>query len=353
MEKERRAIWIDFENSPHVPFFYPIINELEARGYPLVITARDCYQVCGMADLYKINCSVMGKHLGKNKIMKILGTLSRTVQLLVYAKKRKPSIALSMGSRSQLVAASILRLPYIAITDYEHAQRLFFSKPTIWLIPEVLNTPDSWFHESKVIPYPGIKEDVYVPYFKPDPTLLRDLQIRESDILVTIRPPATEAHYHNPESEILFAKAVDYLSAKPDLQMVILPRSENQREWIQQKWPWLCQTGKILIPAAVVDGLNLIWHSDLVISGGGTMNREAAALKVPVYSIFRGKMGAIDDYLSKDGRLIMIESIDDVEEKIILRKRCLSSFENGNRENRALNTILGVITDRLQEDLRK
>jgi predicted glycosyltransferase len=296
---------------------------------------------------------VMGKHLGKNKIMKILGTLSRTVQLLVHAKKRKPSLALSMGSRSQLMAASILRLPYIAITDYEHAQRLFFSKPTIWLIPEVLNTPESWFHESKVIPYPGIKEDVYVPYFKPDPALLRDLHIRASDILVTIRPPATEAHYHNPESEVLFVKAVEYLSAKPDLQMIILPRSESQREWIRREWTSLCDTGKIHMPSAVVDGLNLIWHSDLVISGGGTMNREAAALNVPVYSIFRGKIGAVDDYLSKDGRLSMIESIDDIEKKIILRKRFPSSFENGNRENRALNTILGVITDQMQGSLQK
>ena len=75
------------------------------------------------------------------------------------------------------------------------------------------------------------------------------------------------------------------------------------------------------IPEQVVDGLNLIWHSDFVISGGGTMNREAAALGVPVYSIFRSKIGAVDQYLSSMGRLVLLESAEDLRTKILLVRR--------------------------------
>src|SRR5437762_9318457 len=78
---------------------------------------------------------------------------------------------------------------------------------------------------------------------------------------------------------------------------------------------------KVVIPEKVVDGLNLLWHSDLVVSGGGTMNREAAALGVPVYSVFRGKIGAVDRNLQAEGRLILIESLEDVDHKIILKRR--------------------------------
>jgi uncharacterized protein len=77
----------------------------------------------------------------------------------------------------------------------------------------------------------------------------------------------------------------------------------------------------LLIPKQVLDGLNLIWHSDLVISGGGTMNREAAALGVPVYSIFRGTIGAVDHFLSGEHRLVLLESPADLAPKLKVQRR--------------------------------
>jgi hypothetical protein len=131
--------------------------------------------------------------------------------------------------------------------------------------------------------------------------------------------------------------------------MIILPRNEKkQTAWVRSNWAEWCNSGKIIIPEHVVDGLNLIWHSDLVISGGGTMNREAAALGVPVYSIFRGKIGAVDHYLSENGRLILLENVKDIRTKIALNKRRRpETLESVNR--RTINKIIEIIEKILTE----
>jgi hypothetical protein len=164
--------------------------------------------------------------------------------------------------------------------------------------------------------------------------------------MVTIRPPATEAHYHNPESEVLFNAVIDYLAEQPEVKMVLLPRYDRQQEIIFQKWERLIREKKIIVPDKVVNGLDLIWHSDLVVSGGGTMNREAAALGVPVYSIFRGKIGAVDRYLSKIGRLILLEERADIPNKIKLVKRDVETKVNIN--NKTLNVVVNHILDALE-----
>jgi predicted glycosyltransferase len=315
-------IWIDLDNSPHVPFFNPIIRELEERGYEVMVTARDCFQVCGLADLFKLKYKSIGRHYGKNKILKVIGTLIRSFQLLLFAVKGRPTIALSHGSRAQLLTASMLRIPTVELSDYEYAKGVGIAEPD-WVIgPEVI--PDSAVSvpPGRILRYPGLKEDVYVPEFEPDPTILRELGISNGELLVTIRPPATEAHYHNPKSERFFVEVVNFLGSHEEVRMVILPRNNRkQTEWVERTWPeWLAK-GKIVIPDHVVDGLNLIWHSALVVSGGGTMNREAAALGVPVYSIFQGKIGAVDQYLSETGRLVLLQSVDDIPKKIVVSPR--------------------------------
>jgi hypothetical protein len=166
--------------------------------------------------------------------------------------------------------------------------------------------------------------------------------VQEEDILVTIRPPATEAHYHNPEAETLFVEVVEFLGATEGVRMVILPRTSGaQHEFVQRTWPRWCTEKKIILPGRALDGLNLVWFSDFVVSGGGTMNREAAAVGVPVYSIFRGKLGAVDRYLAQEGRLSLVESRDDVRTKIRVVKRPKGSAPDC-AERLALRQILGA-----------
>jgi hypothetical protein len=173
--------------------------------------------------------------------------------------------------------------------------------------------------------YPGIKEDVYTPFFEPDPTLKEKLGLEPNNIVVTIRPPATEAHYHNPESEKLLLGVFELLGTHPAVKTVLLPRTPKQESELRQARPDLFDSGRIIVPKHAVDGLDLIWYSDLVISGGGTMNREAAALGIPVYSLFRGTMGAVDKHLAETGRLVLLESERDVREKLKLVPRVRSA----------------------------
>jgi len=344
-----KKIWIDLDNSPHVPFFNPIKKELNKRGYQVILTARDCFQVCSLADLYHLNYKRIGRHYGKNKLLKVLGTLLRSLQLLPIVRKDKPVLAVSHGSRSQLIASKILNIPSIVIFDYEFTQGLVLIKPTWDVAPDMLvDAPQQGNVNRQTLKYHGLKEDVYIIEFTPDPNFRAGMGLSKDDMVATIRPPATEAHYHNPEAERLFTEVVNHIGTKTDARMVILPRNEiSQKNYIQDTWPQWCQSGKIIIPEHVVNGLDLIWASDFVVSGGGTMNREAAALDVPVYSIFRGKLGNIDRHLSDTGRLTLIKTVEDVKEKIELVKRDFSD-NKVPRNRKALEQIVDIIIEKVE-----
>src|SRR6266481_5758399 len=324
-------IWIDLDNSPHVPFFVPIIEELQKRNYSVVVTARDCFQVRELADFFHLNYKLIGHHSGKGKLRKVAGLCFRALQLIPTILREKPDLAVSHCSRSQLIASTLCKVQSFFLGDYEFATPWVFIYPTWHMRPEVIPERTLPRSPSRNLKYPGIKEDVYVPRFVPDPSIRSQLGLQEQDVVVTMRPPASEAHYHNPQSDELFEAAVKYLSNRPEVKLVALPRNEKQAMWLRDRWPDLFSAGKMRIPEKIVDGLNLIWHSDFVISGGGTMNREAASLGVPVYSIFRGKIGAVDQYLSKTGRLVVLESVQDVETRIHSVSRNRSARpQNGN-----------------------
>ncbi len=340
-----KTIWIDLDNSPHVPFFVPIIEELQGRGFSILITARECFQVRGLASLLNLECRWIGRHYGKSRTLKVAGLCMRATQLAPVVLRSKPDLAVSHGSRSQMLLAMLLRIPSIVIFDYEFVGGLGIFHPKWLMAPDVIG--DSAIKmNGTVMRYPGIKEDVYVPRFRPDASILSELGIRDSDFVVTLRPPANEAHYHNPESEELLASVFRVLGERPDIKVILLPRNQRQEASIRGTWSDLFVTGKVVVPARTVDGLNLIWHSELVISGGGTMNREAAALSVPVYSIFRGHIGAVDRYLADQGRLILLESTEDVKNKLILERRVRRAcFDGGNNETlrRIVENVISVV----------
>jgi uncharacterized protein len=316
---DKKVVWIDIDNSPHVPFFKPIIKELQDRGIDTFLTARNTYQVCDLLEYFSLPCRVVGRHYGKNKIMKILGNVVRTGALIPIARANRPDLAISHGSRAQVLASKFLNIPSLVMHDYEHSTKTGFIESDWILMPEVIPNVAMSRKTDRILTYRGLKEDVYIPQFQPNASILQELGLSRSDLIVTLRPPATEAHYHNPESDTLFAETLQLLSEQQDVRVVVLPRSVNQNEQIRKDWAHLISSGLVIVPQHPVDGLNLIWFSDLVISGGGTMNREAAALGVPVYSIFRGKIGAVDRYLSETNRLVLIESVAEVRKKIRLQ----------------------------------
>src|SRR5437660_9341837 len=344
----RGRIWIDLDNSPHVPLFAPIIEELERRSYSVVVTARDCFQVRELADLFRLNYKLIGQHSGKNTIRKIAGLCFRALRLIPMVLRQRPDLAVAVCSRSQLIVSTLLGIPSLFMGDYEFATGWALIRPTWLLCPEVIPNDAIRLDPSRIMKYQGIKEDIYVPRFVPDPSSRSRLGLEEQDIVATIRPPASEAHYHNPQSDELFAATVDFLSRSHKAKLVALPRNEKQALELRNRWPDLFLNGRMRIPSQVLNGLNLIWHSDFVISAGGTMNREAAALGVPVYSVFRGKIGAVDQYLASRARLVLLESVEDIHTKIVVARRA-----RPEKPSEPADTILNRVVDEIIELLEK
>jgi hypothetical protein len=338
-----KKIWIDLDNTPHVPLFAPIVKELTARGCQVVLTARDAFQVCELAEKKQMRCLKIGRHHGKNKISKLAGLFFRAAQLAPVAVREKPVIGLSHGSRSQILICNLLRIPTVLMADYEFAKYPVLMRPTWEVAPEIVPDTALSCPGSRVRKYPGIKEDVYVPGFHSDPGFLETLGLSGREIMVVARPPATEAHYHNPEGEKLFAHFMDRASRVDGVRIVLLPRNKRQADVLRRQFPGWFEEQRTIVPKAVVDGLDLVWHSDLVVGGGGTMNREAAALGVPVYSVFRGKIGAVDRELQRQGRLTLVENTEDADRIALSRRERAPA--NGTAPSPALAAIVGHIVE--------
>jgi predicted glycosyltransferase len=347
----RKKIWVDLDNSPHVLFFRPIIEELRKRNYDVLVTARDAYQVRELLEFYGVPAQLIGRHYGKHRVWKALGTCWRALAVTAAVRKEKIDLAVTHGSRGCVLACAILGIPDIWLFDYEFAAKIPTVQPS-WLMAPGVIADCHTNNGANIIGYPGIKEDVYLSRFQPDYRLKHRLGIPADDLLVMVRPPAIEAHYHNPESEKLLEESIKRFLNDSNTKILLLPRNKRQEAELRTAWAGAIGVGQILIPDHVEDGLNLIWNSDLVISGGGTMNREAAALGVPVYSIFRGKIGAVDRYLADQGRLVLLETVDDVRTKIRAVRRephkQRLSGENSPALEAIVQNIISIVESKTQ-----
>lgn len=310
-------IWIDLGNSPHVPFFRSLAEEFVSRGHDIVWTARDYAQTVELAQKAGIDASVFGTHGGKNVAAKAGKFAKRILDLLRWARGQKIDLVVSHNSQEPLVAARILGIRSVNLMDYEHhpGNHLSFRMARRIIVPD--SFPDDALQRfgagsQKVRRFDGIKEDVYLSDLSPDPgfaDVLRKLGIEPENVLVVVRPHAPEALYHRGVENRVLDEMLDKLAAAPNVRVILLPRKGYQGDDLRARHP----QPNIIIPDEALDGANLIAAADLVISGGGTMNREAAALGVPAFTVFAGKRASIDDYLAREGRLVMIESEGDLD----------------------------------------
>lgn len=307
------TIWIDLDNAPHVPFFTPIVHNLKNAGHATLVTVRDYGYTRELIERQPIDYDLVGKHPGRNTLFKIVGTVGRVASLVRWAQGRHIDAAVSHGSRALVLACQALGIPCVTMYDYEFVSTTIFNRfSNRILLPDLL--PDNLLRTlgldpKRVVKYPGFKEEVYLGTFSPDSSILERLGVAEEDTVVVIRPPATRAHYHNPLSEEIMQQVFQRIAVEPHTTGVVVPRTAAQAEALVQS---LSPYSNFTVLTEPVDGLNLIWHADLVVGGGGTMNREAAMLGVPVYSVFTGRVGALDRALSDQGRLTLIRSVPDV-----------------------------------------
>lgn len=344
----KNAIWIDLDNTPHVYFFRHIIDELKIRGFDVVLTARNCAQTCELADRFHFDYRQVGAHHGKNKFFKMAGLIGRGIKLVNAVKAKKPVLALSHGSRAQIIASNILGIRNMIITDYEHAKGTPFQKVDAFMVPDLISLEPFRKKAPRVLSYPGIKEDVYLPFFNPDKGIFHELGLSVEKIIVTMRPPASDAHYHNPNSDTMFLSVMDHLLSTGEVQIVIMPRNEKQRRFVKEKWKQEADARRVVIPEKAIDGLSMMYFSDLVISGGGTMNREAAALGVPVYSIFRGAIGSVDKHLAEKGRLVLLENENEIKDRINIQK-----WKRPQWSTNGYSSTMRVVVDNIENFIRE
>ncbi|CUT00795.1 DUF354 domain-containing protein [Candidatus Chrysopegis kryptomonas] len=309
-----KTIWFDIDNSPHVLLFRPIIEILKSEGYNIIVTSRNFAQTLPLLEKYNIPYIRVDGHGGKNKIKKVFTTIKRAYGLYKVLKTYKIDLMVNHGARAGIIAARMLDIPIISAFDYEHTELLLiklFSDRII--IPSVLR---GLFSGSKFYYYNGLKEEIYLCDFKPDNSFLLNFPFdtNSDKPLVTIRPPASHANYHNKSSEIIYNYVLKYV-LQNNCNVVLVPRTNVDISAVQNL------SDNIYIPSKPLDGPNLVFYSDLVISGGGTMVREAAVLGTPAYSIFTGKPASIDIELVKQGKLTFIRTLADVTKIKIQKKR--------------------------------
>ena len=334
-------LWIDLANSPHVPFFRALIDRFEAAGHEVEVTARDFAETVPLANAANLTHEVVGVHGGRQVSAKAGNLMNRAWALAGWARKRQFNLAISHNSYSQILAARALRVKSVTLMDYEYqpANHLAFRLTSRLIVP--VSFPDRRLRRygatpKKIRRYHGTKEDVYLADFRPDPSFvnqLSELGIGTDNVLVLMRPPAYDALYHRFQNT-LFDEALDSFLSDENVRVVLLPRNEEQRaSYVAPK------RANLIVPAAPLHGANLIAASDLVISAGGTINREAAALGVPAASVYAGMWAAVDEQLVKEGRLQRIATAQDIRKLSVAKKPTM----NPRRSTAVIDEVINLI----------
>jgi uncharacterized protein len=330
-------IWVDLANSPQVLFFRPIIADLRERGHEVVITSRDFAQTVQLADSYGMAHTPLGRHGGRKWGNIVRQTFGRSAELAKWARSQGPfDLAVSHNSYSQALAATWLRVPFVTLMDYEHQpfNHVCFRLARRVIVPEAF--PDEalakYGARRKTSKFPGLKEQVYLSDFVPAPNYLEENDIPEERVIIALRPPAPWAAYHRFENP-LFDTTLNMVADRSDTFVVFLPRIPAQGDAVKSLgYP------NVWVPPRALDGPNLLYHADMVISGGGTMNREAAVLGTPVYTVFKGQLGSVDRYLTERGRMVQISEVEDLS-RMAIRKR------NGHVNTMIQPGLVQVVTD--------
>jgi predicted glycosyltransferase len=300
-------IWVDLTNSPHVLVLRPVIEQLRADGHEVQVTARDFAQTLGLCERFGIEYTAIGHHRGSHLVAKARGLFERSFELTRWARSRRFHLAFGHGSNDVTIAAKLLRIPCSTMFDYEwatvqHNVNCRLARAVV--VPDVI-PPERLYRygaRGKLRPYVGLKEEYYLADFEPDEAVLDDLRLDRSEPIAVVRTPPAVSLYHRFEND-LFAQVLQKLRGS---QAVVLPRTAEQRRELQR-------TGGFIVPQQAIDAQSLISYADLVVSAGGTMNREAVALGTPVVTVFEGRLGAVDERLIAEGRLKRLENADQVD----------------------------------------
>jgi predicted glycosyltransferase len=296
-------VWVDFTASAHPLVFRPLVERLQAQGHEVEITARQYAQTLQLIESHGMTATAIGHHGGRSALGKARQMRARLSALRRWAKPRGFDLALAHGSHELTMTARRLGIPSATTFDYEWAwlqHQLGCRAATRVVVPESI-PPERLARYGATPPklqqYAGLKEEYYLSDFEPDDAVLGAWGIEPGRVLVVLRPPPDVSLYHR-HSNPLFPQTLEHLGRLDDVHAFVIPRTEEQREYVQS-----LGLPSVIVPERAVDAQSLIALADLVVSAGGTMNREAAALGVPVYTTYGGRLGGVDEELIRQGRL--------------------------------------------------
>lgn len=295
-------IWVDCTAAAHPLVLRPLIERFEARGDEVLVTAREYGQTLGVLDRLGIPHVAVGEHGGASALGKARALAGRSARLLGVVWERRPELALAHGSVDLAVVSSLLRIPSVQMQDYEFAGRqrqIAFRAARRVLVPDSIplgRLRRIGAKERKLVRYPGLKEEYYLADLEPDAAVLDELGLDREKVLVVVRPPPETSEYHARND--VYGASIRRLADADGVQAVIIPRTERQGAEVRAM-----DAPSLIVPERAIDAQSLIAFADLVVSAGGTMNREAVALGTPVYTTFAGRMGGVDEALIAEGRL--------------------------------------------------
>ncbi len=299
-------VWVDCTAAAHPLVLRPIVERLEADGHEVFITAREYGQTVGILDRLGMEHTVVGEHGGGSKFGKVRALGGRSARLARIVWERRPQLAIAHGSVDLALVSACFRVPSVQMQDYEFAQlqrQIAFRLARRVLVPETIpldRMAKLGVKGKKLVRYPGLKEEYYLNGFEPDPAVLGELGLDREKVLVVVRPPPETSEYHARND--LYGATIDRLAAAPEAQAVVIPRTAAQGEAVRA-----LAAASLIVPERAIDAQSLIAYADLVVSAGGTMNREAVALGTPVFTTFTGRMGGVDETLIEAGRLRVLE----------------------------------------------
>jgi uncharacterized protein len=326
-------VWVDFTNSPHVLVLRPVIERLREQGHDVQVTARDFAQTLALCDRFGIAHTAIGRHRGAGLADKAWGLAARSIELTRWARRHGPfDLAIGHGSNDITVASALLRIPCSTTFDYEWAtvqHNVNCRLAQAVVIPEAIppERMDRYGARRKLGRYPGLKEEYYLADFEPDARILEELGLDATQPIAVVRTPPAVSLYHRFEND-LFGQVLEKLRGA---QTVVLPRTPEQRAE-------LVAAGGFIVPERAIDAQSLIAYADLVVSAGGTMNREAVALGTPVFTVFEGRLGAVDEQLIAQGRLARLQSADQV--RLVKRDSGATSADRVRRDPQVLVDLL-------------
>jgi predicted glycosyltransferase len=308
-------IWVDLTNTAHVLVLRPLVELLEADGHEVEITARPLSHTLELLDDWGHEYTALGAYGGVSRVGKARAAAGRVGEMLRFGRRPGFGAALAHGSTDLPMACRVLRVPNSTMFDYEWAalqHNVNCRLANRVLVPDAIPAERLRRYGArppKLVRYPGLKEEYYMADFEPDPAVLDQLGVERDLPLAVIRTAPSYALYLGGSETPLLPRVLEHVVKNEGAQAVVLARTAEQREGIRN-----LGLERVIVPERAVDGRSLVAYADVLVSAGGTMNREAAVLGTPVWSIFEGRLGAVDKMLAREGRLKFLK--DPAEMKV-------------------------------------